>query len=199
MIWPGRLFRLGLLLYVQTLVVVVAVEFLWPRDVIPETAGAIVCLGGNASETELGRDSRERAERCVELFQAGAAPAIVFTGTTASPLMAEIARANGVPSEAIAVEGLSRSTLQNALFTTRVIAPETSIIVVSTAYHLPRAWIAFRVMGFDDLTLTAAGPPNARPRPLLREALALWFNAGRVALWWATPWLDADLREGLLI
>lgn len=199
MIWPGRLFRLAVLLYVQTLVVLVAVEFLWPRDVIPAEAGAIVCLGGNATETELARNSRLRAERCVELFQAGAAPAIVFTGVTAAPLMADVARTSGVPEEAIAVEALSRSTLQNALFTARLIAPETHIIVVSDAYHLPRSWIAFRVMGFDDLSLNAAGSPILRPRQLLREALAMWFNAGRVVLWWTTPWLGAEVREALLI
>lgn len=207
--WPGRIFRLCVLLYVQTLVLVVAVEFLWPRDGVPAEADAIVCLGGGASAFELGRDSHARAQRCVDLFQESVAPVIVFTGTGAAPLMADLAQARGVARDSIVVEADSRSTLQNALFTGRVIMPEGSVptagpararvVLVSDAYHLPRAWIAFRVMGFQDMALVAAAPPSLRPWPLLREALATWFNAGRVALWWATPWLDADRREDLLI
>lgn len=195
----GRTIRVGLLIYLVTLATVVAVEFLWPRDTLPDTAEAIVCLGGGASQDTLALESMARVERCIALYQAGIAPNLHFTGTIAAPLMAQIAQDAGVPGSAISVEETSRSTLQNALFTSRMVARDTDIVVVTTAYHLPRSWVAFRVMGYSDVSLSAAGEPSTRHRPVVREALAIWFNAGRVAMWWATPWLDLDVRERLLI
>ncbi|WP_341861372.1 YdcF family protein [Gymnodinialimonas sp. 57CJ19] len=194
----GQTLRLVLLIYLQTLLIVVAVEFFWPRDTLPASADAIICLGGSASQEALGVDATQRAARCVDLFQAGVAPAVIFSGTVAAPLMAEYTLAQGVPEDAVFVEDRSRSTLQNARFTAGMLAPDARVVVVSNAYHLPRSAVSFWVMGYRDVALAAAGPPSLRPRPLLREALAIWFNMGRVVLWWATPWMDEAPRTALL-
>lgn len=190
---------LGLLIYGVTFGVIVASEMFWPRDVPQMQADAIVCLGGGTSEVRLYRTSAERAAQCIEIYRTGAAPLIVFSGIGAGPLMADMARANGVPDEAILVESDSRSTLQNALFTADLIPADTPIILVTDAFHLPRSWVSFRVMGFDDQTLVASGAPRVNIKFLAREALAVWFNAGRIALWWATPWMDPETRAMFLI
>jgi uncharacterized SAM-binding protein YcdF (DUF218 family) len=194
----GWILRLALLLFLQTLVVITGVELFWPRDRLPAPAAALVCLGGGASRAALNEDSRARANRCAALYHAGVAPVIYFTGAVAAPLMAELAEAQDVPRTAIFVEDQSLSTLQNALFTSEMAPVDGRIAVVSSAYHLPRAAISFRVMGFREISLTAAGAPSLRPRPILREVLATWFNMGRVVLWWVTPWLDTDTRAALL-
>lgn len=198
MIRVGKTLRLFLLIYLQTLVIVVAVELLWPRDTVLASADAIICLGGGATQDALGVEATQRAARCVALFQAGVAPEVIFSGTVAAPLMADYAVAQGVPEAVVSVEDHSRSTLQNARFTAAILAPDTRVVVVSNAYHLPRSAVSFWVMGYRDVSVAAAGPPSLRPRPLLREGLATWFNLGRVALWWATPWMNEGARTALL-
>lgn len=195
----GRFIRLCLILYAVTITGLVGVELFWSRDATPASARAIVCLGGGASETMLGESTRARVERCVALYDAGVAPMIHFIGRTAAPLMADLAQAQGVPIEAIGVDPFSRSTLQNALFMSRLMSTGDRVIVVSDAFHLPRSWVAFRLMGFDDVDIVPSAERVLRPRPLLREAAATWFNAARAALWAVTPWLDPELRENLLI
>lgn len=197
-----RLFKLILvcaLCYPLTLAAVIAAELTWPRDTLPDRAAVIVCLGGSATGPVIGDDSLRRAERCAALYLAGVAPQILFTGIASAPLMADVARAAGVPDTAMTEEAQSRSTLQNALFSGRIIAPEGRVIVVSDAYHLPRSWLAFRVMGFDDVSVAAAAAQAWNMGPLRREVLATWYNFGRAALWKITPWLDLETRERMLI
>nr|WP_255599335.1 YdcF family protein [Hasllibacter sp. MH4015] len=161
-----------------------AVEWAWPRSA-PQgvSADTIICLGGGASDGRLFASSRTRAERCVELYLAGAAPQIVFTGVQAAEPMADLARASGVPAEVILVETQSRSTLQNALFSSRIMTGTEDVLLVSSAYHLPRSWLTFRLMGYDRVTVIAAEGRSDGARPLFREALAIWFNAARYGMW----------------
>ena len=198
----GRVIRGFVLAYAATLAVVVLVAYGWSED--PplergEPADTIVCLGAGSSDNRLTRNSYERAATCADLYLEGAAPQIAFTGIVAAPLMADVALSRGVPAAAIVVEDASRSTLQNALFTAQIVPEDRHVIVVTDAFHLPRSWVAFRVMGYDNITLAASDMPRLRPMPLLREALAVWFNAGRIVIWWATPWLPDDTRAALLI
>ena len=70
-----------------------------------------------------------------------------------------------------------------------MIETEARLILVTEAFHLPRAWASFTVMGARDLALY----PSERLRQsqrggrawgmLLRESLAIWFNAGRFTAW----------------
>ncbi|MBY4892089.1 YdcF family protein [Rhodobacteraceae bacterium N5(2021)] len=195
----GRALRFVLLIYLGTFAAVVVTAYAWPEHSAPARADAIICLGAGSTPNTLTRNSYERAVTCADLFEAGVAPQIAFTGIVAAPLMAEIAVARGVPPEAILVEAESRSTLQNALFTARIVPETARIIVVTDAFHLPRSWVAFRVMGFEDIALDASAMPRLRLMPLLREAVAIWFNAGRIVVWAATPWLPEDARAALLI
>ncbi|GAB5446172.1 YdcF family protein [Gymnodinialimonas sp.] len=195
----GRVLGFCLMVYVATMAVVAAVHVYWPSDSASAEAEAIVCLGGGSEDGVLFRSSGYRTLQCMALFEAGAAPRIVFTGSGAAPLMADYAAAQGVPREAMVVESDSRSTLQNALFTSRIVPPDARVIVVSDAYHLPRAFVAFRVMGFENIALAASTSRHLRLKSMAREAAAVWFNFARVVLWWATPWLPDNTREALLI
>lgn len=194
----GRAIGLCIGVYLATLTVVVVVAWGWPVATLPERADAIVCLGGGSADGVLTRGSFERAVSCADLYADGAAPQIVMTGSMAGPLMAQVALDRGVPLDAIVVEPDSRSTLQNALFTAEIVPTDARIIVVTDAFHLPRSWVAYRVMGYDDIALSASSMARLQPRPLIREALAIWFNAGRIVIWWATPWLPAEDRAALL-
>jgi uncharacterized SAM-binding protein YcdF (DUF218 family) len=83
---------------------------------------------------------------------------IVFSGGTESSLIAsEAATARqlfisfGIAPDRIVVEDQSRNTEENARFTARAIGPNpgTHWLLVTNAFHMPRAMGAFRKAGFD--------------------------------------------------
>jgi uncharacterized SAM-binding protein YcdF (DUF218 family) len=187
----------GLVLWAATFMAVLVASALWPREREPERpADAIVCLGaGMVDDTSLLPDnaSTRRATTCAALQVAGSAPVIVFTGAgnpvrSAAEAMAEVALAAGVPEGAILVEPDAHSTIQNAANALALLPERTErIVIVSDAFHLPRSRVIFRLMGAREVATVAAGePPEGAAVEgrstlwwVLRESVAIWFNAAR--------------------
>jgi uncharacterized SAM-binding protein YcdF (DUF218 family) len=208
----GRLIRAIVLVYAATFAVLLVVQLLWPTpQTIPDRADAIICLGaGMAEETGPLPDAvtRARALTCADLQIQGVAPVVIFTGAgndthSAAEAMAQVAQAEGMPSEAAIIEPLAHSTLQNAGFGLALLPePPERVVVVSDAFHLPRAWVIFAVLGHDVRLFATQGtlaPPAAtRLRWSLREAAAIWFNAGRLATYGVAglAGIDRDTRIG---
>jgi uncharacterized SAM-binding protein YcdF (DUF218 family) len=153
--------------------------------------------------------SRGRALSCAALHTAGIAPVVVFTGAgndtvSAAAAMASVAREAGMPPEAILVEPEAHSTIQNAAFGTAMLDPAPDrVILVSDAFHLPRAWVIFRVLGDAEPGLYATGdtgsvPLSTRVGWSLREAVVIWVNAGRLAVYGLAGAMsvDRDTRIG---
>jgi uncharacterized SAM-binding protein YcdF (DUF218 family) len=124
---------------------------------------AIVVLGGGIDKkgtlrpaTELTSYSRNRTTCGVDLYMRGYAPKMVLTGGDGSvfgsgpkeaPEMKRWAHRLGVPEDAILTEEEARTTYENAIGTRRLLGP-ASILLVSSASHLPRATALFSKQGF---------------------------------------------------
>jgi uncharacterized SAM-binding protein YcdF (DUF218 family) len=124
---------------------------------------AIVVLGGGIDEkgtlrpaVEPNSSSRNRTTCGVDLYQQGYAPTLVLTGGNTrifrrGPQVAdEMKRWSvrlGVPESAIKIDAEARNTYENATGTKRLIGP-ASILLVSSASHLPRAVPVFTKQGF---------------------------------------------------
>ncbi len=162
---------------------------------------------------EPGPASARRARTCAELYRAGLAPVIVFTGygharVSAAEAMARLARAEGVPEAAILIEPDARSTIQNAAFGLALLPPDTTrILLVSDAFHLPRSWMIFRVFGAPEIGLYAARAaytPEDQPQARsllgwqLRESIVIWVNLARAAAYFGGGLLgiEAETRIG---
>ncbi|MEZ5460970.1 YdcF family protein [Dokdonella sp.] len=128
-----------------------------------------------------------------------------------SRLMAELARQLGVPSDAIRLEMLSRSTWQNAEFVAALRpAVDKRIWLVTSALHLPRATYAFEQNGFevcawpaDPLAAEANSPGYFLPSTTgLRKSEALiheWVGEAAYRMGWLRgadrdPWSGSDER-----
>jgi uncharacterized SAM-binding protein YcdF (DUF218 family) len=125
---------------------------------------AIVVLGAGASgkgtlrpSDELSSNSMERTICGADLFKRGFASRIVFSGGDASIFgegpqegveMKRLALQLGVPDEATIVEGRSRTTYENAVETRRIVG-SGSILMVTSAHHVPRALGLFRKQGLN--------------------------------------------------
>lgn len=184
--------------------------FLWPAPDLSKIApaDAIMCLGaGMDASGTLDHAALRRVERCVELYDAGLAPTVVFsggvarsTGPSAAHQMGLYAQSLGLPVGALVEEGRAQSTLQNALFSLDLVPDAMRIIVVTEAFHLPRAWASFRWASFETgmpAPVTAlVMSENVRPASdktgvswtvLIRESIAIWFNAARALAYSVLP------------
>jgi uncharacterized SAM-binding protein YcdF (DUF218 family) len=107
----------------------------------------IIVLGTPANPD--GTPSPEQRERTLEgvrEFKAGIAPHLILTGGPAhnqfveAHVMAALAIAQGVPSDAVIEEDKAQNTVQNIFYSQRIMAPHgwASAEVVSSPSHLPR-------------------------------------------------------------
>jgi uncharacterized SAM-binding protein YcdF (DUF218 family) len=138
----------------------------------PDTQGnadAIVVLGGGAYEPcGCNLSSIRRTDLAVRLFRGGRAPRLLFTGGSNSDTggvavahyMANLARAQGVPPDAILEEDRSRTTAENAIFASRLLRSRNarSILLVTDSLHMRRADESFSNLGF---TIERASVPQA--------------------------------------
>jgi uncharacterized SAM-binding protein YcdF (DUF218 family) len=167
---------------------------------------AIIVLGG----PEEGRiavarrqlsfnESGERITEGARLAKLYPDARLVFTGGTTdlllkseggAPSVADYWRVMGIPDSRILVEDQSRTTLENATLTRAMLKPEAGqrVLLVTSAYHMPRSVGAFRAAGFDvtpyPCDFRTAGPqdawrfPDAIPRGLRRldDATKEWLG-----------------------
>ena len=104
-------------------------------------------------------DAAERITATVELARRYPDARIIFSGGSASlvlgapleaPLRSKELEALGIGHDRITAEEQSRNTIENAVFS-RLIAhpkPGESWLLVTSAFHMPRAIAAFRAAGF---------------------------------------------------
>jgi uncharacterized SAM-binding protein YcdF (DUF218 family) len=127
---------LGLLLLLAVAAMVFPQPFLCVDSGLVK-ADVIVVLGGG---------SHERPGRAAELFKEHAAPRIIISGRGDCEINRRLLLAAGVPADAIEMETQSRTTRENAQFTTKLLREEkvTHVIIVTSWYHSRRALACFR-------------------------------------------------------
>jgi uncharacterized SAM-binding protein YcdF (DUF218 family) len=148
-------------------------------------ADAIVVLGARAYAD--GRPSdmlRDRVMTGIRLYQAGAAPRLVFTGGPGDGAFSEpevmraMALEAGVPEGAIVMDDQGVSTQASARNVAGILGKDERVMLVSHGYHLPRSRMLFHRAGLR----TVSAPAEVRYVPsklgvyLVREAVALvWY------------------------
>jgi uncharacterized SAM-binding protein YcdF (DUF218 family) len=170
-------------------------------------ADCIVVLGGVVSpplaprvDMELN-ESVDRVYKAAQLYRAGKAQYLIATAGnqpwSLSPwaeadLIRDLLMEWGVPKDAIFLEGSSRNTRENAVYSKMVIDSihcETSLLVTSAA-HMPRAVAAFQAVGVaivpvsTDVRVIDKGLPapmdflpNAGALAMTSEALREWIGS----------------------
>lgn len=147
-----------------------------PLPLSGERAEAIVVLGCRLRpDGTAGGQLRRRVALGVELYRAGVAPLLLMSGGGApvaeAEIMAELARAAGVPAAALLCEAASRNTAENAVNSARLLRAQAlgRVVVVSQRAHLPRARLLFRLAGLA--VVATAGASAASPAQALAAAV----------------------------
>jgi uncharacterized SAM-binding protein YcdF (DUF218 family) len=143
-----------------------------PPTQVP-TAQAIVVLGGNTANNRHNwfmPYERERAvarvDTAAKLYDAHRAPLVFVSGAflegelSEAQVMAKALAEKGIPDQALIIESESLTTRQNAVFTAKELRERNihTLLVVTSALHMPRAMAAFRKQGFEPIA--APSPPQ---------------------------------------
>ncbi len=152
------------------------------RNVSDQPVAGIIVLGGTFSGQ---KSPGVRVQVAIQLAQRFPGAKIVFSGReeTAGAAGADAAQmfmAAGISPDRIMIEGRSRDTAENAAFCQTLVQPDKGSrwILVTSAFHMPRAVGAFRAAGFSieaypvEYILT----PSARDASIaLKETIALAY------------------------
>lgn len=182
-----------------------------PLADLPE-AGCAVVLGG-AMEGALPprvdsefNDSIDRVFKTVELYRAGKAGYVVVTGgnqpwsreaLSEAELIRDLMVWLGVPKDVIILEGSSRNTRENALYTRNAMQAINcgEALLVTSAAHMPRALAAFRSAGLSvtpvstDVQVADTGPPGVLDFLPDAEALTMTSDGLREVIGqWVYRW-----------
>lgn len=118
------------------------------------SADAIVLLGGGIGKVEgmAYPDMFEGADRvwhAARLWKSDKAPIVVVSGTNdlfaAVPLLTDL----GVDRAKIVVDNASRNTYENSRFVERLLGEGRSVLLVTSAWHMPRALGNFSKTSLD--------------------------------------------------
>lgn len=155
-----------------------------------QTADVIVVLGAGLSRSgRPGYALTRRASHAAELWHAGYAETIICTGglaenrnRTEADACREVLSWRDVPASAVVLEGRSRSTEENALYTAEIMSANAweTAIVVSDSYHVLRADYLFTSEGIEVFT-SPVPAEQIRGRPtytysVLREVAAFHWQ-----------------------
>jgi uncharacterized SAM-binding protein YcdF (DUF218 family) len=202
-----RLVALIILVCGAALAGVAAYTFFYTRPAELPAGANIVVLSAGTAEGRMDTATAERTATGIALYQElaarGETPLLVMSGgrgvsdpAAKATLMADAARAAGVPVDDIRVEVESHSTLQNALYSRDILGPEAEqpVILVTNRYHLPRSWASFRWAGMHDITLYSAEPVDAAPDTgaIILEAVKWPANMARAGVFSLMTAVGAD-------
>jgi SanA protein len=117
-------------------------------------ADAIIVLGAGIGPDGVSQVLGDRLDTALALYRDGRAEKILLTGDHASPNYDEVAamrkylEARGVPEGALLLDGAGVDTF-NSISRARMVYGVERAIIVTQAFHLPRAlWLA-RALGID--------------------------------------------------
>jgi uncharacterized SAM-binding protein YcdF (DUF218 family) len=130
---------------------------LWRIPPAPMVADiAVVLSGGRYDDGSLNEEALERTVTGVRLYYQGLVPRLLFTGgpccgESASALMAKFATELGVPRDAVLLEEESTRTHDSATNSVALLHRRglRSVILVTSALHMPRARLAFAAAGMS--------------------------------------------------
>jgi len=161
---------------------------------------AILVLGTPADSD--GNPSPELLDRVTEgvhEYQRGVAPRIIVTGGAAhnrfteARVMARVAQAQGVPAAQIIEEPQALDTIQNACYSSHILASHGwhSVEVITSSYHLPRAaMIVSRLSSRRLEWRTHAAPASLTPGIYNSAAnLVEIFKTARYLAW--ARWIES--------
>lgn len=154
---------IGLATYVLMMLSIMCAS-LWLSQPVGEADVALVLGNKVLPDGTLSPELKARMERAYELEQSQASLTYVVSGGVGAEgvdeatAMADFLKISGVAKDRIITDSRGTNTLESVRFIAENFPTETRVIVVSQFFHIPRAALAFRKAGFQNVS-GAAVPP----------------------------------------
>lgn len=167
-------------------------------DAIVVLAGGVFAKGSLRPTDVISDASRQRTACGADLWLQGLAPKVLLTGGIANVLqtgppesheMKRWALRFGVPESAILVEDKSRTTYENAVQSKALLGSER-ILLLTAAYHLPRAVGLFEKQGFTVTPVACGYESQHKPAQIWAESTFFDFLPTARALLTTTQAID---------
>ncbi len=117
----------------------------------PQVSAArrVVALNKSAERITVAAELARRYPNA-RIIYAGGSDALVFDAIPEAPFAVRELEALGVAHDRITAEEQSRNTIENAVFSRLLAQPKPGErwLLITSAYHMPRAIAAFRAVGF---------------------------------------------------
>ncbi|MEI6557076.1 MAG: YdcF family protein [Rhodospirillaceae bacterium] len=197
--------------------VLLPLEARFPQPVWPDRVDGVVVLGGSVDTSATAAwkhpTVNHAADRLVEfawLAKRYPQARLVFTGGSGSlsspeqreaPVARAVLERMGAPVERMVFEDRSRNTLENVVFTRDLMQPKPgeTWVLITSAYHMPRAVGIFRKNGWPVLPAPVGyytglddakeiGPNLAKDLYILDDAVHEWVG---LAAYWLLGRTDA--------
>jgi uncharacterized SAM-binding protein YcdF (DUF218 family) len=160
-----------------------------------------IALNESAERTTVVAELARRYPEARILFSGGSGALIYDEGIEAE-FAVRLFETFGIPRSRVMLEDRSRNTVENAMFSKQMIAPKPRErwLLVTSAYHLPRAVGAFRKVGFAvepyPVDWRTRGNEDAwRPFATLGDGLRRTDTAVREWVGLAAYWLSGRSSE----
>lgn len=161
-------------------------RFARPDPAPGQVAGIIVLGGGFQGTVNLARGGYElndAGDRMVEaavlarrypeakVIVSGGTGSLLFEGEADAASAPRLLAGLGVAADRLVLEGRSRNTYENAVFTAEMMRPQPGQkwLLVTSAFHMPRSMGLFRKAGFDVLPWPTDYKTSGREAPGLTE------------------------------
>jgi len=124
-------------------------------DAIVVLTGDVRAKRGVRPTVELGYATLQRTLCGVDAFSRGLSPKLVMSGASSldgpsdASEMADLARKLAVPAQALILEESSHNTYEEAIEVTRLLGRGSSVLLVTSALHIPRAVMLFKKQGLQ--------------------------------------------------
>jgi uncharacterized SAM-binding protein YcdF (DUF218 family) len=119
-------------------------------DSVSHAYASVIVLEEDTEPMAVMVDLARRYPRAKIIFSGGTSPSW-GPGPSEAAIVERYFVSFGIPAERISIEERSLTTEENASFTAKMVRPSPSSrwLLVTSAYHMPRAMVAFRKAGFN--------------------------------------------------
>lgn len=165
-----------------------------PRE-LTETYDYIILLGGFTDATQIDQPEQyydngqgDRLLTALQLYRTGSGRKILISSGSNHIIRKEFVEADhvarylrslGIPESDILIENQSRNTYENAQLTAAMLPEDARCLLVTSAFHMPRAAACFRRVGID----FTAYPTNPMSKPL-QWSLDHWLSPNPMGLYY---------------
>jgi uncharacterized SAM-binding protein YcdF (DUF218 family) len=120
------------------------------EDTYGTMARGVLTMGDAAERLAEGVILAHRLPRARVIFTGGSAT-IIDASTSAAGAVGDFIIGTGIAADRVILESVSRNTRENATMTHDIVKPKRGErwLLVTSAFHMPRAMGVFRVAGFD--------------------------------------------------